>query len=104
MPARRDERGRCRRGTSNANSRGSAAARRRSRAAMVALYGSCGVVTCWLCDVPLLAVAVEGDPESAAEVFERDRVLPGAAGGRYVLENLRPACGPCNRDRGNGLL
>jgi 5-methylcytosine-specific restriction endonuclease McrA len=25
-----------------------------------------------------------------------DRIVPGHKGGRYVRDNIRPACGPCN--------
>ncbi len=31
----------------------------------------------------------------------RDRIWPGAEGGRYVNANLVPACGPCNKMRGD---
>lgn len=31
--------------------------------------------------------------------LEADRIIPGAAGGRYVRENVQPACGPCNKSR-----
>lgn len=93
--------GRCKRGASNSNDRGSAQARRKRRLELVEQHGVGGVVLCWLCGVPTLAEVREGDPESLAEVFQQDRVVPGAAGGRYEMSNLRPACGPCNRERGN---
>lgn len=68
---------------------------------LVETWGVGGVVLCWLCGVPTLTEVREGDEGSREEVFEQDRVIPGAAGGRYEVSNLRPACGPCNRERGN---
>lgn len=99
--ANRHPDGRCKRGTTNRNQRGSSAQRRRRRNAIAERDGVGGVVLCWLCGVPVLVWEREGDPESRAEVFEQDRVVPGSAGGRYEVSNLRPACGPCNRERGN---
>lgn len=77
------------RGTSNTNSRGSAAQRRARKA--------------WL----LLTFDLDLGPERArcsfcqAEVtFDTITVdrfpVPGIEGGRYVRGNIRPACGSCN--------
>lgn len=36
-------------------------------------------------------------------VFEnvtRDRIIPGALGGQYVLDNIRPMCADCNSRHG----
>lgn len=38
-----------------------------------------------------------------AATLEADRIVPGAKGGTYRRENIRPACGPCNRITGNQL-
>lgn len=32
-----------------------------------------------------------------------DRIVPGCLGGKYVRENCRPACGPCNSETGGAL-
>lgn len=37
------------------------------------------------------------------ETAERDRVRPGARGGQYVDENIRPCCSSCNTITGNEL-
>lgn len=37
------------------------------------------------------------------ETAERDRVHPGARGGQYVDENIRPCCSGCNTITGNEL-
>lgn len=33
--------------------------------------------------------------------LQRDCVQPISRGGRYTLENVVPACGPCNASKGN---
>jgi 5-methylcytosine-specific restriction endonuclease McrA len=33
--------------------------------------------------------------------LQRDCVLAIARGGRYTLDNIAPACGPCNASKGN---
>lgn len=33
------------------------------------------------------------------ETVQADRIVPG---GSYAYANVQPACGPCNRARGNG--
>jgi 5-methylcytosine-specific restriction endonuclease McrA len=35
---------------------------------------------------------------------ERDHVVPLVRGGSHTLDNLVPACGPCNRSKGDKLL
>jgi 5-methylcytosine-specific restriction endonuclease McrA len=32
-----------------------------------------------------------------------DRIIPGCRGGKYQLDNIRPACGPCNSETGGPL-
>ena len=34
-------------------------------------------------------------------VLQRDCVLPISRGGRYTLDNVVPACGPCNASKSN---
>jgi hypothetical protein len=83
------------RGTSNTNTRGSAEQRRARRAWLVAEFGSCGIVTCYRCDVPLLA--------QSPDAFEVDRIVPGCRGGTYARGNIRPVCPPCNIETGNAV-
>ena len=52
--------------------------------ALVAAWGSCAY--CGTSDVPL----------------QRDCVLAISRGGRYTLDNVVPACGPCNASKSNG--
>lgn len=90
------------RGTSNRNARGGAPQRRARRRRLEAEHAVAGVLTCYRCAVPLLADDVAqalGVP--AAERFEVDRIVPGVRGGTYASGNVRPACGPCNRETGN---
>lgn len=94
--------GRTVRGTSNRNARGSAKTRRARRRRLADQHAIHGVMTCYRCAVPLLADDVAeqlGVP--AGERFEVDRIVPGCQGGTYVDGNVRPACGPCNRETGN---
>jgi len=92
------------RGTSNSAVRGGAPARRARRRRLEAEHAVDGVLTCYRCAVPLLVdeLADElGVPRG--ERFEVDRIVAGRDGGRYVRGNVRPACGPCNREAGNAL-
>ena len=79
------------RGTSNSNARGSSSDRRARRAYLLATYASDvpGFCRCYRCGV-LLGV----------EAITIDRIVPGALGGRYVRENIRPACAFCNSATG----
>jgi hypothetical protein len=52
-------------------------------AALVAAWGGCAY--CGAADRPL----------------QRDCVLPLSRGGRYTLDNIAPACGPCNASKSN---
>jgi hypothetical protein len=83
------------RGTSNTNTRGSAEQRRARRAWLVAEFGTCGIVVCHRCDVPLLA--------QGPDAFEVDRIVPGCRGGTYARGNIRPVCPPCNIETGNAV-
>jgi hypothetical protein len=66
-------------------------AKARLDAAMVVAYGDVATLTvpCVWCGRTLDMVAGE---------VERDRVRPGGA---YTLDNVAPACRPCNADRGD---
>ncbi len=48
----------------------------------LSMYGD----RCWMC---------------GADADHVDHVIPISKGGPHVLANLRPACGPCNRRKGN---
>jgi 5-methylcytosine-specific restriction endonuclease McrA len=52
-------------------------------AALLAAWGGCAY--CGASDRPL----------------QRDCVLPLSRGGRYTLDNIAPACGPCNASKSN---
>lgn len=49
------------------------------------------------CKVTMLPV----DRETFTVRGEQDRIVPGTAGGRYVMANLQIACRPCNARRGD---
>jgi 5-methylcytosine-specific restriction endonuclease McrA len=38
---------------------------------------------------------------AADQPLQRDCVLAISRGGRYTLDNIAPACGPCNASKGN---
>jgi 5-methylcytosine-specific restriction endonuclease McrA len=78
-----------RRGTTNANVRGNSKDRARRRAKLLRDFGNGWVCPCYRCGVML--------DDSTITV---DRVNPGCEGGRYLYENCRPACGPCNSSTG----
>lgn len=80
-----------RRGTSNGNARGNSADRARRRLWLVTTYAADQTVDgapacrCYRCGT-LLTV----------DTVTVDRIVPGCAGGRYVRNNIRPACATCN--------
>lgn len=75
------------RGTSNSNSRGSSEDRRRRRKYVIDTFGDGVVARCSFdgCTVML-----------TVDTVTIDRIVPGALGGRYTRDNIRPACGPHN--------
>ena len=83
-----------RRGTSNANARGSSRDRARRRAYLLEVYAAdvAGRCRCYRCGQLL--------DETTVTV---DRIRPGCRGGRYVRANIRPACAPCNSSTGGAL-
>lgn len=116
------------RGTSNSYDRGNTATRRARRAWMVETFASDqpGFCRCYRCgtllyntDAPPPTLAGTPDPSTGevivallptrampyftpgwARPLTIDRVIPGCQGGRYVRNNIRPACGPCNSETG----
>ncbi len=93
------------RGTTNANSRGSAANRARRRQWLVDVFGwrlpdGTGIVLCYRCSVPLLQ---DEDPDAPGQSLTVDRIIPGCEGGRYVQGNIRPACRLGNESTGGQL-
>lgn len=73
--------------------RGSNSDRRARKLWLLSAYGDGELTTCFRCAVPL-----------DYETVTADRIRPGAYGGRYVRENLRPACTPCQTETGNEIL
>lgn len=90
------------RGTSNRLVTGNSKDRARRRARIVERDGwpEVGLVLCHWCGCPLLQ---DEDPEAPGQSVTMDRVVPGCEGGTYELDNLVPACGPCNQERGGKL-
>ncbi|QOP64792.1 HNH endonuclease [Microbacterium phage DelaGarza] len=84
--------GKTRRGTSNSNDRGNAAARRRRKQRLVEEFGDGETCPCYRCGRAL-----------SVSMVEADRKVPGILGGTYRWENLRPACGDCNKITGNAV-
>lgn len=81
-----------RRGTSNQNERGNSKDRAARRRYLVRVYESDlgpGYCRCYRCGELL-------DEESLTV----DRIIPGARGGRYTRNNIRPACAKCNSETG----
>jgi 5-methylcytosine-specific restriction endonuclease McrA len=81
-----------RRGTSNGNARGNSTDRARRRAYLLQAFQSNkgpGTCRCYRCGrvLDVLSVTV-------------DRITPGCHGGRYVRNNIRPACERCNSETG----
>jgi hypothetical protein len=75
-----------------ADKRGSAADRRRRTAKLLARHGDGFRCPCSWCGIP---VGGQCDP------LEQDRIEPG---GPYRMDNLIPACGPCNRLRSDEMF
>lgn len=83
------------RGTSNSNVRGSSHSRRARRAYLLRVFESkhgAGTCLCYRCGEIL-----------KDETLTVDRIVPGALGGKYRRNNIRPACGPCNSETGGGV-
>ena len=94
-----------RRSTSNKNVTGSSKDRAARRRYLVDTFGwrlpdGTGLVNCYRCHVPLLE---NEDPEAPRQSLTVDRIVPGALGGKYTRDNIRPACAPCNESTGGSL-
>lgn len=86
------------RGTSNTNSRGSAASRRIRKQWLLDTFGNGIEARCEL----ELSAKCEGTV--TFETITVDRFpIPGCMGGTYKRGNIRPACGPCNSADGGQL-
>lgn len=116
------ETGLCRRGSTNRNSRGSAADRRRRRQWLIVTYRA-------NVDAVVIPVQKVYDNDPGVRVIGKtglgngvpacrcyrcgdllvedtvtaDRIKPGVQGGTYRRENIRPACGDCNSETGGPL-
>lgn len=103
------------RGTTNGNDRGSVEQRRRRRAWIIEAYAANvpGFARCYRCgrlvynpdDHPdeSSVVVIWGGRFEAARPLSIDRIVPGVKGGKYVHNNIRPACLPCNSSTGSLL-
>jgi len=80
------------RGTSNTNDRGNAAARRARKLWLLTSFGDGQTCPCYRCGAHL-----------SLSMVEADRKVPGILGGSYRRENLRPACGACNKITSNAV-
>lgn len=107
------------RGTTNGNARGNAEDRRRRRAFLVETYRA-DVDVLHGAELEVIAAvpisdgrgALEGDGWRKAcrcyrcgelltvDTVTVDRIVPGCRGGRYVRNNIRPACATCNSETG----
>lgn len=84
-----------RRGTSNTNARGNSKDREARRRYLMRVYEANkgpGYCRCYRCGKLLILRTVTVD-----------RIIPGARGGRYVRNNIRPACAKCNSETGSRI-
>ena len=79
------------RGTTNRNKRGSSYDRAKRRAYLQTVFASNvkGFVRCYRCGINLNTYLTV------------DRIIPGAHGGTYRRNNIRPACPGCNSETGS---
>lgn len=113
--------GKARRGTSNGNDAGSAEDRRRRRLWLLTTYAADVVLV-----LPEGHIQAREVPRSTIDLYEPhevieccrcyrcgklltletltvDRIIPGAKGGRYRRDNIRPACSDCNEKTGGAV-
>lgn len=81
------------RGTSNKNARGNSRDRAARRAYLLRTWESDlpGHCRCYRCGMLL---------NNYWGTLTVDRIVPGALGGRYTRDNIRPACAGCNSETG----
>lgn len=80
------------RGTSNKNCRGSSYDVRARKHWLLDTFGDGTYAPCSFCQVEL-----------DYGTLTVDRIIPGAEGGTYRRDNIRPACQPCNSIDGNDI-
>lgn len=82
------------RGTSNSNVRGSSTDRKARKRFLLKVYAANvpNRCRCFRCGLLL--------DESTLTI---DRIIPGAHGGKYVRNNIRPACLACNSSLGSQI-
>jgi 5-methylcytosine-specific restriction endonuclease McrA len=84
------------RGTTNGNSRGGSAARRRRKQWLLDQFGDGTTAPC--------SLKLAGCAEVVTiDTISVDRILPGCQGGTYRRTNIQPACGSCNSKHGAQL-
>lgn len=80
----------------NGNERGSACTRRARKASVLRLFSvplrGQRMCECFYCKAKL-----------DIKTMTLDRIVPGCMGGKYEVENLRPACFKCNSRLGGAL-
>ena len=69
--------------------------RKHIRKLVVARYGA----ECFYCGVPLVESAADTDDPNRRLTI--DHLKPRGHGGRNLIPNLRPACRPCNQEKGD---
>lgn len=108
-----------RRGTSNGNDRGSSYTRAARRAWLVETYRADADLSSfsvsvhpWQPQRPVQCPLGSGEPACrcyrcgtllSVDTVTVDRIIPGAQGGTYRRNNIRPACGTCNSSTGGAL-
>ena len=82
------------RGTTNGNRRGNVEDRRSRKLWLLKVYAADvrGHCRCYRC-ARLLGI----------DTLTVDRIVPGAHGGTYRRNNIRPACGTCNSKHGGAV-
>ena len=82
------------RGTSNSNDRGSSYDRRRRKLWLLETFDPVlGPSSVWCAECREVILS--------HETIEVGRIIPGARGGRYTRDNIRPVCRPCNNALGH---
>jgi 5-methylcytosine-specific restriction endonuclease McrA len=104
-----------RRGTSNGNDRGSSYTRAARRAWLVETYradvdldsferiGKAAMYGCALGSGEPACRCYRCGTLLSVDTVTVDRIIPGALGGTYRRNNIRPACGTCNSSTGGAL-